>query len=380
MSAAPAAPKPAPRLEFIDNIRWLMIVLVVAQHAAVTYSGFGRWYFMEPTQLSLPTAVTFGLYESHTQAFFMGLLFFIAGYFAPGSFDRKGPKRFVLDRMFRLGVPSLVYIFVVEPFNDYALLGHRPWLPYFTHFRFLWGTGPMWFAVALLIFSSIYALLRVLRPASRKGQTMDAPLPTHRDMALLIVLISACAFLIRTVQPIGTAVLNMQLCYFAQYVILFIVGIEAYRRNWMTRIPWELAKPWFIAAPVVGIAIWFANTIFGGALTGKLDPYNGGWHWQSAVSSFEESFFSVAFSIGLLVWFRRRFNRQGAFARFMSDNAFAVYVFHPPVVIATAMFVLAAQHAPPLVKFVECTAIAATATFLLSAFALRRIPALRAML
>jgi hypothetical protein len=32
------------------------------------------------------------------------------------------------------------------------------------------------------------------------------------------------------------------------------------------------------------------------------------------------------------------------------------------------------------VKFVECTAIAATATFLASGFVLRRIPVLRAML
>ena len=290
----------------------------------------------------------------------MGLLFFIAGYFVPGSFDRKGPKKFLLDRMFRLGLPSLVYMLAIEPFIDYVLMSNSGWTRYFTHFRFLWGTGPMWFAVALLIFSCIYTLVRVLRPASRRGPQMDAPLPGHRDVFLLIVIISACAFLIRTVQPIGTAILNMQLCYFSQYVILFILGIEAYRRNWMTRIPWELAKPWFRAAPGVGLTIWSANVILGGAVsTGNLDPYNGGWHWQSAVSSFEESFFCVAFSIGLLVWFRRRFNRQGAFARFMSDNAFAVYVFHPPVLIATSMFLLSAQHAPPLVKFVECTAIAA---------------------
>jgi len=36
-----------PRLAFIDNLRWVMIVLVVSMPAAVTYSHLGSWYFME---------------------------------------------------------------------------------------------------------------------------------------------------------------------------------------------------------------------------------------------------------------------------------------------------------------------------------------------
>jgi hypothetical protein len=32
---------PKARLEFVDNLRWVMIVLVVAMHAAVTYSHLG---------------------------------------------------------------------------------------------------------------------------------------------------------------------------------------------------------------------------------------------------------------------------------------------------------------------------------------------------
>ena len=32
------------RLAFIDNIRWLMIILVLSMHSADTYSPFGNWY------------------------------------------------------------------------------------------------------------------------------------------------------------------------------------------------------------------------------------------------------------------------------------------------------------------------------------------------
>ncbi len=35
------------RLLYIDNLRVLMIVFVIVQHLAVTYSGFGSWYYKE---------------------------------------------------------------------------------------------------------------------------------------------------------------------------------------------------------------------------------------------------------------------------------------------------------------------------------------------
>src|SRR5579884_1771286 len=111
---SPAAAPPAPaqgnavgpkRLLFIDNIRWTMIVLVITMHAAVTYSNLGRWYYNEKTPLSTGTLLFFATYQTWLQAFFMGFLFFIAGYFVPAKFDRKGPGCFLQDRAARLGIP-----------------------------------------------------------------------------------------------------------------------------------------------------------------------------------------------------------------------------------------------------------------------------------
>ena len=34
------------RLDFVDNLRWVMIILVVSMHAAVTYSHVGSWYYI----------------------------------------------------------------------------------------------------------------------------------------------------------------------------------------------------------------------------------------------------------------------------------------------------------------------------------------------
>jgi hypothetical protein len=69
------------------------------------------------------TSIVFLTLEAHSQAFFMGILFLLAGYFVPASFDRKGFKRFMTDRFARPGVPSLLYIFVIQPFLIHLLPG-----------------------------------------------------------------------------------------------------------------------------------------------------------------------------------------------------------------------------------------------------------------
>ena len=115
-SAAVAA---RPRRLFIDNLRSTMIILVVSMHAADTYRPLGSWYFVDRKPLSAVALLTFAAWQMYLQSFFMGLLFFIAGYFVPGSFHRKGPWRFVRDRAYRLGLPVLLYMFVLGPFTEY---------------------------------------------------------------------------------------------------------------------------------------------------------------------------------------------------------------------------------------------------------------------
>ena len=279
------------RLYFLDNIRWLMIALVVMVHAAVTYSNLGDWYYREPVELDPLSFLFFGIFLSFTQAYFMGLLFLIAGYFVPDSYDRKGPARFLRDRAIRLGIPTLIYMLFINPAIEYYLLAFQwpePRSPlgqalmnYILGGAILSGSGPMWFALALLIFSAAYAAFRLLT-GSRMSPKPDAALPGHLHVAGLILLIAAGAFAIRLFQPIGTSVMNMQLCYFSSYIALFLVGIQARRNNWLLRISSSFALSWFKATLVVGGAFWLAVMILGGMASGDLSPIWGGWRWQSA--------------------------------------------------------------------------------------------------
>ena len=173
--------KASVRLQFIDNIRWAIIVLVIFHHSAVTYSHVGSWFYNEGPKPGLLPIVLMASFLAFNQAYFMGFLFFIAGYFAAPSLDRKGPVAFIRDRLIRLGLPSLFFMLVIYPWIVYWLLRvfYQPERPtmlavyptFLTSGAVFSASGPMWFAIALLIFCMVYG---VIRSSSNAGQTKPA--------------------------------------------------------------------------------------------------------------------------------------------------------------------------------------------------------------
>ncbi len=360
-----------------------MIVLVICHHAAVTYGQAGSWYVHFATP-SLVTRAILATFTAFNQAYFMGFLFLIAGYFAAGACDSKGPARFIRDRAIRLGIPSALFMLVIQPFTVYWLLRvfYDPDRPTLTHAYggyiigggVLSGSGPMWFAVALLIFCCVYALVRVVSTATTKVTA----LPTHREVIGLILLMGTCSFLVRIVQPIGTNILNMQLCFFSQYIVLFTIGILAYRGNWLREIKYSFGIVWLKLALIFGPIGWAVIIFTSGALKDPR-PLLGGLHWQSAAFSFWEALVCMGMCLGLTVLFRDRFNAQGPFARWMSQNSFSAYVFHPPILIAITL-ALRAISAPGLVLFVLASILAVPATFLIAAGLRQWVPRLSRIL
>jgi hypothetical protein len=394
IAARPTAKAAAGRLFFIDNIRWVMIMLVLSMHAAVTYSGHGSWYYNEPSPVSRPEDLIFLTYQFFLQSFFMGLLFFVAGYFVPGAFDKKGPGVFLKDRAFRLGWPSLLWIFVLQPVTGYYAAGNwaagdpdrsffREYAHYITRGRFLSGNGPLWFCIALLFFCCCYAGWRVLTGDSRRVGSAPAAwsgrFPGTASVLSLILLIAVCSFLVRIPWPNGTSFYNMQFCYFSEYVAFFIAGTLAWRRGWLTNLPTAVGRRWGLTAVFLGLIYWIALLVLGGAFNGQGSTYGGGWHWQSAGLCLLEAFAGTGISIGCLALFREKFNRQGKWAAFFSANAFAVYVFHPPILIAITRL-MGSQQVDPLVKFLLATVLSIVASFAICGLVIRKIPVLKSIL
>jgi glucans biosynthesis protein C len=368
------------RLGYIDNLRSTMIVWVVAFHTAITYSHIGSWYYSDPTPVDKISSIVFLTFEVHSQAFFMGILFLLAGYFVPGAFDRKGFRRFITDRFVRLGLPSLLYIFVIQPLLMHYLLhaGNGGIADYYRSFLdsgdWLTGGGPMWFAIALLLFCLVYGLFRIIVPA--KGKASALPAPGLVGLMSTGLVIAVFAFLIRTEEPMGKGFLYFQPAFFAQYLVLFAMGIVAYRNDWFVRLPRRLGYGMLIGAAVLSPIVWSLLFVLGGGLQQGVAVYVGGWRWQSAGYALWESLFCMAVCAGLLVLYRENFNGRGRVSKLMSDDSFGIYFVHPPIVVAVTQ-VFGWLALPPLAKWLVMAPLAFLATLAVVHLILRRTPLLR---
>jgi glucan biosynthesis protein C len=351
------------RLLYIDNLRAIIIIIVVMVHAAVTYSGMGMWYYVENKEIDIASTILFGSFQCIAQSFDMSFLFMLAGYFIPLSFDLKGPDRFLKTRLFRLGIPLLIYIIIIHPFAVKLAYPNVDILDFLINgvksMGFLSWSGPLWFVLVLLFFTVVYIILRIF---IRKT---ISPVPLKINfisIAALTLIITIPAFLIRILMPIGTAIMNLQFSFFSGYIVMFIIGIISKRIELFDNIDYTTGKKWLFIAFSIGYACFIALMILGGTMSGETQIL-GGLTWQSFAYALWESFYCVTISIGLIGIFQNRFNKQNRLQKFLSDNYFGVYVFHAPILIAISVS-LKWLAIYPLVKFILVAACAIIASYL----------------
>jgi glucan biosynthesis protein C len=375
------------RLLFVDNLRILLVSLVIVWHTAVTYGASGAWPYHEGPPNDLANLV-FTVLNVTVGPFVLPLFFMIAGYFAVPSYERKGFGPFVGERILRLGVPVLLYIAVLDPLIHYAIKlktelytgSLREYvMRHFEGCRRL-GVGPMWFLEALLIFTLFYGLWRrIVKPEACQVEPR-AGVPDTPAIVIFALTLGVATFVLRVWVPIDSALtpLGMPLPLFPQYVAMFVVGTVAYARNWLVNAPDSMGRQW-LAIAVAFIAVVFpAIGILGDAFAGDATPFMGGITWQSLSLSVYEQFACVGMTIAAVVWFRRRFDYQGTLARALSSASFAAYFIHAPVLVLLALgFGNIRLH--PLLKFAGVAPLSVILCFFL-AHCLRRLPLVRNVL
>jgi glucan biosynthesis protein C len=349
-------------------------------HLSVTYGGEGSWYYKEGRADEV-SAIVLTVHNAVTQSFFMGFLFMISGYFTPGSLDRKGPRRFIKDRLLRLGIPILCYDFLIGPLIVIPMIHFSTQqnrgsyidflIRYYTSFHV--GTGPLWFSESLLIFAGFYILWRRLSKTPVKAVKTESRMPDKVTIAAFALVLGVISFIVRIWLPVGWAFgpLNLQFPFFPQYIGLFIIGIIAYRQDWLVCIPDAMGKFWLFIAiifVVVGFPVLF---ILGGA-PDNVPLFLGGFHWQCFAYALWEQFTGLAIIIALLILFRKWINRQARVSKAMSAGSYTAYIIHAPVVVLVAI-ALRNIDLYPLLKFALTVLIAVPLCFALGNF-IRQLP------
>lgn len=340
------------RLFFIDHLRAALVILVVLHHVAMVYGASAPFYYVEPPFTDPQAFTVLLVFALVNQAWFMGAFFFLAGYFTPGSFDRKGPGSFLKDRLLRLGIPLIIFIFVLNPISDlgkYLMPASLTGItdpPTLQAYPDLIGLGPLWFVAMLLIFGFGYAAWRRLTRNRTLSSMSEFSVPSYLSIGIFILALALVSYLFRMIVPLGESV-NLfvdwlsfpTIAYLPQYLGFFVLGIFASRHDWFRTLPSSMGVAGIVAAVAAGVFLFplaFSGQLFSLELTEALENAMGNGHWQSAAYALWDSIFAVGLCLGLIPLFRRFFNRQGRFGTFLSQHSYAVYVIHIPIVVFLA--------------------------------------------
>lgn len=375
---APATKKPQKaKIAYIDHLKILATILVVLHHSFITYGAPGSWYFQQKTELKA-ALFPMTMFVATNQAFFMGFFFFLSALFIGPSYKKKGAGKFLTDRLKRLGIPLVFYSVVLSPVLNYTVEHygygqHHSFIEYMSGYHHWIDFGVMWFVAALLLFNFIYLIFKWIWP----GAQLKIKWPGNGRLIAVGAGLGLISFLVRLAFPTGWVLspVGFQLGYFPQYIAAFIFGIVASNNKWMDDFTLKQGQRMAGIARLTvllglpGIFVWFLVARFPG------NDFNGGWNPVSLVYSFWEQITGVVISVALLCIAKFKWNNDTPLLKTMSANAFAVYMFHPLVLIVIGVL-LKDWAVNPAWKLLVLAPCGVTLAFLFAGL-LRKIPGVK---
>lgn len=313
------------RIVYVDVIKVFLTCLVVAHHAGQAYGPTGGvWVVSDKSSVDW-----LGKFFFINASYMMGLYFFISGYFMVFSLNRKSTSQFIKDRLTRLGIPLLVFTFLVFlPFNYSSAQTEKSIIAFFADIYMNkppLATGHLWFVASLLVYSFIYILFDRRRPNKKDVQLK--PLKSYY-IVLYIVSLTIVSAVVRLKYPIDTWrtwLIPVEVAHIPQYLSLFFIGIFFNRNQWLDSFKLSAGLLYF----VIAIVAYTANDF----LPKEIKEY-----WL--MESFLESLLCVGISMTLLTVFRHYGNRSNSIIQSLSANTYGIYLFHLLIVIALQKAIL----------------------------------------
>lgn len=389
------------RIPFLDNIRTLMVVLVLIFHACASYSSaVDFWPYHEKV-----TSGILDFYMLIGDVFIMSILFFIAGYFAMPSYNKRGGSGFLKEKFKTLGIPWLVITIFVLPIIDYInYLYHLPlgmikesfgsyWLASMEkilefNFGFLdmstyigipdqFYQRYMWFLSLLLFYFVVFAIfMRIKKHLFPNQGVVENKKDTKKKAFILVSMLTIILFgavkLFIYDEILGSGwfsfghLIEFQLGKFMIYSVFFIFGIYAYVNGWFTRAG-GVGRVWLWG---VGCYVLFGANMLVFKVLNSTDAPLFIYKVLHVIlyPLWILSFLGLFLAIGYKYW-----NKATPFNRLMSRNSYNMYLIHyifpmllPLLLSYTAM--------PILVKFTIVAVTTLVLSFVLSEFILRKYP------
>jgi len=351
------------RKHWIDNLRWVTVLLVLFYHVIYYYNNKGVFGgiggFGDGPQYQ--DVVMYILYP-----WFMPILFILAGISARYALENHSAKEWFKARTRKLLVPGTIGLFVfhwmVGYFNTVVASreGVFDGIPDIAKYFIMAfsGIGPLWFIQVLWLLCLVLLLVRKLDKNDRFwnwcGKAGIVPI-----ILLGILFWAGEHTLIRNPRPESLdGLLNLYKPLF--YLIPFLLGYFVFSHD---EVQEKLGKVWgplLICAAISGIIL--IATTFGQDNTSPQylgSPLNTLYGWLMCLA--------------MMAWFKAKFDYTGKFAGYMTKSSFGIYIVHYLVIAAVGYTLKVHTNLPPVAIY----AILTIAVFTLSPLlyeAIRRIP------
>lgn len=357
------------RLPFLDNLRYLMILLVLVFHTCGAYTSVAPHWVVHDT-----TSLVADIIRELFDVFMMPLLFFVAGFFAPVSLQKKGWWGFLKDKVRRLLVPWALAVFIVLPLAiyDQPLNTVRPfwkyWPWYLSSFevrlRFTTTpTGPTtqaiyWFISLLFAFFLLFLFVQPLIRRKSRGAFLVAEGQARSGKSILgalwvFGLVNAAGhFILLLFFPDSSwftlhALLEFQVTRLIPYGISFAFGVYAQRCGWF--LDGKPLGPLYLWGMICGL-LATAYLLIGQPL---FTDTAGRAHFSIVFLlgfAFLRAFLLLSFLVVFLSFGIHYWNRSTTLDRQLSATSYDIYLTHYWFIVAFQAALLQWAAGPVLIK------------------------------
>lgn len=342
---------------YLDNIRSFTIILVVIYHIAYVFNSAGVISNIPVHGISYVDSICYFLYP-----WFMCLMFLIAGISARYSLKARGGKQFVKERLQKLMVPYFGGIFMLAWLNGWVsaqyidMFGGNKVPSFMKYLIYCMNIGPLWFLLELFIISM---LLLLVYKIDKKDKLWTLAGKLNVTFLILLALpVWGSSFLLVT--PVMTIFRN------GIYWFMFLLGYYVFSHDEILEKIKKYSIPLMTVAIILGIleVFYFFGQNFASDACLQ-HPLTNLYLWIMILA--------------ILGCAQNFLNFSNSFTKYIKTRSFAIYVFHYPLFITAAYFIVTYLHLSMIANYLILLFIAFAAAILFYEIIIR-IPVIRYLL
>ncbi|MEJ2447483.1 MAG: acyltransferase family protein, partial [Anaerolineales bacterium] len=312
-------------IHWMDNLRAVIIALVVLYHVGGVYESAGLWGWFwivdDPN-----TWMASGIIGIMLDTFMMPTLFIIAGYLASASLASRNGWEFVKGKAKRLLLPWVIALLTVIPLYKVIFLASRGlpqenWTTYF-HITNPNSMNWLWFLPLLFVFDLIYLGIDRLGINFKKiNLAWGVVIGFILSLGFSYLIGSALGFRSWTLNPL----INFENERLLAHFLFYLFGVAAYQQTLFAKLPekktlYNIANSvaWLPLTGQIFVRLW---PFFFPASYAVTPLYRILWFTSFHLSS-------IVMAYVMVESFRFYLDKPGKVWKELNRNSYGVYIIH----------------------------------------------------